>query len=264
MIILVALRGILKMHLRRARFLGLDSWMGAGPRLGLWLKEAFLFVALFFVVYAFANMYLGKVPFTWWPGNPAGHGGQPEWWGLAWLAAAFLLIVPLRGWLKTRLPEPPTIAQELAKQLLLWVGFLLLIYGFLLLFGGRWRGISCCQYYNFWGLWVSLLGFLMVVPLRVLSLREEFRGTVRIMTASMADLPEEGRREMLGRRLAVVAALPERPRKEQLRQMISAVENQPEERREKLVQTRQAVLEEAPAERREILMQTASEITAGR
>lgn len=265
MIILVALRGVLKMQMRRARFLGFDTWMGPGLRLGLWVKESFLFVSLCFVVYAFANMYLGKVPFTWWPGNPTGRSGQPGWWGLAWLALAFVLLVFLRGWYKTRLLEPPTVVQELVKELLLWSGFLFLIYGFLVLFGGQRRDFYCCYYYNFWwGLWVSLLGFLMVVPLRMITLREEFRGTVRIMTAGMADLPDAMRREMLARRLAVVARLPERVRKIQLGLMLRAIASQPEERRQKLLQTRQVVLAEAPPEERTILMQTASEISASR
>lgn len=35
------------------------------------------------------------------------------------MGAAFRVLVPLRGWWKTRLPEPPTVGQELGKQLLM-------------------------------------------------------------------------------------------------------------------------------------------------
>lgn len=258
MLILIAFRGVLKMQMRRARLLGLDTWMGAGPRAGVWVRETFLYLAFFFVVYAFANMYLGRIPFTWPPG--AGHGG-PGWWGLAWLAGAFVVLVPLRGWIKTRLPEPPTLRQELAKQLVLWIGLVLLIYGFIVLFDGRVRQVHYGGYFNFWwGLWVSALGFLMVVPLRAITLREEFRGTVKIMTAAIADFPEKERRRLLGRRLRTVAALGERERRIHMGLMISTVESQPPERRAIIQKTRQAVLADIPPALREQLERTSNEL----
>ena len=49
-----------------------------------------------------AATYLGRVPFTWAPGDR--HGG-PGWWGVAWLAGTFCVLVRLPGWLKTRLRQ---------------------------------------------------------------------------------------------------------------------------------------------------------------
>lgn len=260
MLILVAFRGVLKMQMRQARFLGHNTWKGSGLRAGMWVREVFLYFALLLVVYAFFNMFRGLVPFTWTPGQP--HGGNPDWTGLGWLAAAFVLLVPVRGWWKTRLPEPPTLAQELAKQLLMWVGFVLLITGFLLVFAGQigtvdWFG----GYYNFWwGLWVSLLGFLMVVPLRTITLREEFRGTVKITTGSVGELPEQQRQRMLRSRLSTVAALGPRERTIHLGLILSAVQAQPSDRRQALQQTRQAVLANAPDDARQRLQDTAAEL----
>lgn len=251
LLITVAYRGVLKMQMRRARFLGAEGWLGAGLRAGTWLREIFLYLALLFVVYAFFNMYTGLVPFTWAPGDPTGAGGHPDWTGLVWLAAAFLLLVPVRGVLKTRLPEPPTRAQELAKQALLWLSYLPLIYGFLLIFGGTAQRIHCCGYYNFgWGLWVSLLGIVMLIPLRTITLREEFRGTVKIMAASIADSPDGQRQELLGRRLATVAALGDRERTIHLGLMMAAIAAQPPDRQQAMHDTRQRVLAgAAPAAR---------------
>jgi hypothetical protein len=76
LLLIAALRGLFKMRMRRARFVGEDSWLGAGFRLGVWVREIFLFVALFYGVYAFANLYLGLTPFTWAPGDPQGNGGR--------------------------------------------------------------------------------------------------------------------------------------------------------------------------------------------
>lgn len=257
MIFLVPFRGILKMRMRRARFLALDNWMGPGLRLGLWVKETFLFVGLFLLVYGFANVYMGKAPFTWTPGDPTGNGGLPEFWGLAFLAGAFFILVPLRGWFKTRLSEPPTLAQEFAKGILVWVAFLLLIYGFFLLFMGEWQDFHGFGYYNFWwGIWISALGFLMIGPLRSVTLRDEFRGTLKIMIPRMADLSEEERRLMMGRRLEVMAAMPDRPRKENMKLMMKIIHKLPDESRHKLVKTRTELVADAPAEQRAVLMRT--------
>jgi hypothetical protein len=79
--------------------------MGRGLRPGLWLKEAFLFLSLLMLVYGFANAYMGLTPFTWTPGNPMPDTHGPNWWGLAFLARAFIVIVAVRCWYKTRLAE---------------------------------------------------------------------------------------------------------------------------------------------------------------
>lgn len=42
------------------------------------------------------------------------------------------------------------LAQEFAKGILVWLGFLPLIYGFLLLFMGSWQHFHGFDYYNFW------------------------------------------------------------------------------------------------------------------
>ena len=257
MVFLVPFRGILKIRMRRARFLGLDNWMGPGLRLGLWFKETFLFVGLFALVYGFANVYMGKAPLTWTPGDPMGNGGSPEYWGLAFEAGAFLILVPLRGWLKTRLAEPPTLLQELFKGVLVWIAFLLLVYGAYLLLMGGWQDFHGFAYYNFWwGIWISLLGFLMIGPLRAITQRDEFRGTVQIMIPRMADLPEDQRRLMMGRRLQVIAAMPDRARKENVTLMMRIIHALPDGTRQKLVKTRAELVADADPEQRAVLMQT--------
>jgi hypothetical protein len=76
------------------------------------------------------------------------------------IAGAFVLIVLARGYYKTRLDEPASFGADLVKGLLLWVGFVILIYGFLLIFNGiAWLGPYGPGSPNFWwGVWVSTLG----------------------------------------------------------------------------------------------------------
>lgn len=102
----------------------------------------------------------------------------------------------------------------------------------------------------------------MVVPLRVLTLRTEFRGAVKIMTAGLGDYPDEQRREMVGRRLATVAALPDRERTIHLGLIQSAIAEQPPERRQALQESRQAALDSAPPEARRRVEQTSAELQA--
>jgi hypothetical protein len=81
MLVLIAFRGVLKMRLRRARFLGMDTWLGAGPRAGTWVREAFLYGGFFFVIYAFDNMYTGASRSPGCPAADTARGGQawPGW-----------------------------------------------------------------------------------------------------------------------------------------------------------------------------------------
>lgn len=265
MVFMVPFRGMLKMRMRRARFLDMDNWMGRGIRPGLWLKEGFLFLSLLLLVYGFANVYMGKTPFTWTPGHPMPQSTGPGWWGLAFLAAALVLIVPIRGWYKTRLAEPAPFRQDLVKGLMLWLGFGLLIYGFLQFFQGTgWPHFYGPSSPNFWwGVWISVLGFLMIVPLRAFAQRQEFMGILRIMIPRMADLPEEQRRLMMGRRLEIIAAMPEEPRRENVALMMRLIGELPERPRQELVKTRTWLVASAPEEQRGRLMEAMAATLAG-
>lgn len=256
MIFMVPFRGILKMRMRRARFLDLDNWLGLGSRSGHWVKEVFLYVSLLLLVYGFVNVFSGLVPFTWLPGDPPGPSPEGvEWWGLAFLGASFLIIVPLRGWYKLRIAEPAPLRQELLKNLMVWVGFLPMIYGFLLVFQGQgWVGFHDADPNFWWGLWISALGFLMLVPLRTYAQLQELKGTLRIMIPRMADLSEEQRRLMMGRRLEVLAAMPDEARKENLKLMMRIIREQPEPARQTLVRARTWLVASAPDAQRERLV----------
>lgn len=146
--------------------MGLDTWTGSGLRDGVWVREIFLYLALLLAVYAFANMFLGRVPFTW---PPAARDAATWAAGSTWLAAATLVLIPVRGWVKVHLPEPGPLGPELGKQALLWLGLVLMVLGFLTIFAGATPSPSHLAANLWWGGWVSLLGFLMIVPLRALT-----------------------------------------------------------------------------------------------
>lgn len=134
-----------------------------------------------------------------------------------------------------------------------------MIYGCTVLFGGKWSALRIGNRFNLVsGVWISLAGFLMVVPLRAVSLRHEFRGAVKPTTAGLGDLPDDELRDRLARRLAVVASLPEHARSEQLDTMLETIRSQTPDRTAKLGQAREDVLAQAPPEQRERLMATAS------
>jgi hypothetical protein len=95
-------------------------------------KEIILFIGLLILLYGFVNAFFGTLPFE-------TLGIQPEFnvfargtrvgqvLSVAALLLAFLVLVPLRGWYKIRLLEGlETGGQMLVKQVLLWLGVLLL------------------------------------------------------------------------------------------------------------------------------------------
>lgn len=192
------------------------------------------------------------------PGQPAGPDLGPNWWGVAFWVAAILVIVPLRGWYNLRLPEPPLLGQEIVKELLVWIGFVPLIFGFLLVFqGAGWLTLHGPASPNFWwAVWVSAAGFLMIVPLRAFALREEFKGTLRIMIPRMVDLDEDQRHLMMGRRLQVMAAMPAGERKENMKLMMRVIHQLPKGPRAELVRTRTRLVADSPDAQRATLMQT--------
>lgn len=133
------------------------------------------------------------------------------------------MLVPVRGWLNTRLPEPAGPGRELAKQALLWVGLVLLVYGFVALFDGQARTVHYGGYFNFWwAVWVSALGFVILVPLRTVTLREELRGRVAIMTGTIANLSDEQRRMTLAGRPVTIAGMPGPARRRQMQVMAAS------------------------------------------
>lgn len=248
-IILIPIRGMLKMLMRRGRLLGepgATSWWAVA------IRENVLFVGILLMLYGFLNAFMGQMPFTTllvknWDG----------WW--IFVLAGWLLLVPIRAWVKVAIREgDERWWQTLAKQVLLYLGFGTIIYGYIVSFMGGWLWMRPGTNPAGTVIGITLLaaGFLLAVPLRAAAIRNEWRATVRIVTGRICDLEDDRRWEFVSRRVAVLSGQPEEQRRGNMRRMLDGLVRAGEERRLRFLQTMVGVLADSPAETREALMRS--------
>ncbi len=264
-ITVIPLRGMYKMvKSRRLRMLGLGG-TGFGHEL---VKGLILFVGLLILLYGFVNAFFGTVPFETLGVEPAFNAfasGPPagQVVGVVALVLAFVILVPLRGWYKTRLLEGiETTGQMFAKQLLLWLGTLLLLIGFIHLLNlPPIRGAGVMGFHpdtNPIGFAVGSLLFLagsaLILILRPIALRNELEATMMTMVGVAADQPDALRRWMLERRVRTLAAMPEAQREQHVAWMAAGLSRLPPEKRQLMMEAQMAVLSTAAPEVRRRMM----------
>ncbi len=179
------------------------------------------------------------------------------------LLLAFLVLVPLRGWYKTRLLEGiETTGQMVVKQVLLWLGTLLLLIAFIHLLNlPPIRGQGHMAFYprdNPVGFAVGTVLFLagsaLILVLRPIALRNELEATVMAMVGAASDQPEALRRWMLERRVRALAAMPEAQRNRHVAWMAAGLSRLPAEKRSLMMITQIGVLAEVDSETRRRVM----------
>lgn len=264
-ITVIPLRGMYKMaKSRRLRLLGLGG-AGFGHEV---LKGLILFVGLLILLYGFVNAFFGTVPFiklgvtaefnAFSSGTPAGQAVS-----VASLLAALAVLVPLRGWYKTRLLEGiETAGQAYIKQLLLWLGTLLLFISFIHLFNlppirgqgvmGLFPGANPVGFAVGSGLFLA--GSLLVLVLRPIALRHELEATMITMVGVASDQPEALRSWILERRVHTLAAMPEAQRDRHVAWMARGLSRLPQEKRQLMMGTQMMVLATVESETRRRIM----------
>ncbi|MBI4257421.1 MAG: hypothetical protein HY619_00555 [Thaumarchaeota archaeon] len=264
-IIIIPVRGIYKMLKGRARrMLGADSSFGGGAGIG---RDTILFAGLLILLYGFINAFMGAIPFTMLiPGRYVMPNPDPlaAWYGLTLIVLAYIVIVPVRGAYKAKLKEGiETFAQLVAKQVLLHLGTLLLIYGFVTMFMGNFLtphpdtnplGFGV-------GLGLVLGGAVLILLVRPLALRNEFSATMRVMVGVISELSEDERSAIMRRRLNTLALMSDEQRKEHVKWMMEGLKALPEENRNRLVKTQIEALSALPGELRTRIIRTMDELT---
>lgn len=247
-ITVIPVRGMLKMLMRRGRLLGepwATSWWAVA------IREGVLFVGLGILLYGFLNAFMGTIPFT---------TLVPRFLAPWWLVGgAFVLLVVLRPLIKVTIAEgDERWLETVVKQILLYLGVVAMIYGFASSFMDRWLRFHPGSNPAGVAIGVSLLsaGFLLAVPLRAGALRNEWRGTVRIVVSRVCDLEDDARRRFVARRVTVLAAQPERQRRGNVRAMLAALLRAGEARRLRFLGSMVSVLAELSAVDRESLMRS--------
>jgi hypothetical protein len=229
-ITIIPLRGMYKLVVgRRRRLLGI----GGKSHAFIWAKESLLFLGLLLLLYGFINAFMGTVPFLALRPQP-----QTFWGGLLLFLFSFLVLVPFRGYSKTIVPEgTETYGFLVMKAVLLYLGIVLLMYSMIAWFMGAFLvpQLSSNPVGFALGIGLLLLGGVLILVLRPMSLDNEFRATVRIMVGILADAPEAVREKLMRERLQFLARCPENQRNRQVAMMVAAVRLLPEDKRSRVL-----------------------------
>ncbi len=274
-ITIIPLRGMYKMaKSRRVRMLGLG---GTGFRHEL-IKGLILFVGLLILLYGFVNAFFGTVPFTtlgvtsefnaFSSGSAAGQAVS-----VASLLAALAVLVPLRGWYKSRLLEGvETTGQVLLKQALLWLGTLLLFVSFIHLINlPPIRGLGVMGLYpgtNPVGFAVGsalfLAGSALILIVRPIALRRELEATMITMVGVASDQPDGLKQWILERRLLTLAAMPEPQRDRHFGWMAKGLAGLSPDGRKALMGAQMSALASLDSETRRLCMRSMDRALTGR
>ncbi len=273
-ITIIPLRGMYKMaKSRRLRMLGLGG-TGFGHEL---VKGTILFIGLLILLYGFVNAFFGTVPFTTLGVQPKFNvfaSGTPtaQIIGVGALLLAFVILVPVRGWHKTQLLEGiEAPGQTFWKQLLLWLGTLLLFIAFIHLL--NLTPIQKKGYMDFYpaanpigftvGLVLFLAGSALILILRPIALRNELAATMLTMVGVASDQPAALRHWMLARRIETLAAMPEAQRNRHVAWMAAGLNQLPPEKRNLMMGTQMEVLASTNSTTRRCIMMAMDNTTMG-
>jgi hypothetical protein len=256
-ITLIPLRGMFKMVAgKRPRMLGEEKAFGLNGT--LWASGLWLYLGLLILMYGFLNAFMGTIPFTVLsPFHPLVNPPYPFYGviGTLFLVAAFVVLVPIRGWYKTRLLEGiETTGQLVLKNALLWIGTFLLIYGFLTLFMGVLVFPQADAFRLGVGLPLFSGGIVLVVIFRSVALRNEFLAILRIMPGSIGVLSDEKRKLIISRRVDALLAMPESQRNVHVVAMMQGISQCPEGLKGAIFKTNFEVLSNLLEEERTSMM----------
>lgn len=248
MVVLVAVRGMVKMQImmRRTLYGRLQGWSG------LLIEEGLLWIGFAGLAYGFLNVFMGYVPFTliyprYWPG-----------WILVILSA--IILIPIRGQLKLRYDRATMkFSTTVGLQALLYIGILVMFYGLMALFMGEFFGFSSNLGLVLGGL-VEAGGLILVVFGRAKSLMHDRKGQLPQMLWMLAHVDDETRLKVMTKRLEVFYRLPSERRLEHMRNMNHALLELPERERSLVSSSRFSALASLPSEMRLELMKTMDKI----
>lgn len=246
-ITIIPIRGVAKMLARRSRFLGNDPrWQGS-------IRWALLVAGLAILLYGFLSAFMGVVPFAVGGLRPrAALGGV----AVALVGVGAISLAVREIWKRSLLEGVETPLQRFNSNLWMFLSVLAYMYGFVVLFMGRFMYPQPGS--NLGGVLLggSLFGFGMILILvtRPIALRRELIGTINIMVGMLAALEDEARRRMTTSRIRTIAAYPTAQCSWHVGAMFSALDRLSTDDREQVETTRNEVMMSLSSRERQALM----------
>lgn len=263
--ILIPLRGMVKLRLRLAQ-MAHGRWTGWG---GLVVTESLLLIGVLNIAYGFLNAFLGRTPFTWSP-RSLWMLLQGDWGGalagllIMSLSAAGLIIA--RGWYKRAIGMPffrETEKQTMIKQLIMLLGIIPFLYGFMTFITGQLRPLNhggSLAVGLVWFVW----GTIMLTVFRLISLRNQRRAIMKqMMTIILPSFPEAVRKQVMAKNLVAFCGVPETQRHLLISTMMQILDGMQEAPRVAMRITMMEVMAELPGDQRQLLMRTMDRVLSG-
>jgi hypothetical protein len=246
-ITIIPIRGVAKMLARRARLLGGEPrWQGP-------VRWGLLVVGLAILLYGFLSAFMGVVPF-------AVDGLRPRaeliWVAIALIAAGALSLAGRELWKRSILEGTESSSRRFASNLWLFLSIWAYMYGFVVLFMGRYMYPQVSSNAGGVVLGAALFGFgvVLILVTRPIALRRELAGTINVMVGMLAAMNKEVRWKMMMGRLRTMATYPTHQCSWHVGEMFSALENLPPDKRREVEATRNEVMMSLTSGERRALM----------
>jgi len=254
-ITIIPIRGVAKMLARRTRFLGNEPpWQGS-------IRWALLVGGLAILLYGFLSAFMGVVPF-------AANGLRPRaalaWAAIALVGGGAISLAAREIWKRSLLEGAETPLQRFNSNLWMFLSILAYMYGFVVLFMGRYMSPQLGSNPGGVILGGSLFGFgvVLILVTRPIALRRELVGTVNIMIGMLAALDEEARWKMMTGRIRTIAAYPAIQCSWHVGSMFSALDRLSETDRKRVEATRNEVMMSLSSQERQALMVAMDQLQA--
>jgi len=246
-ITIIPIRGVAKMLARRSLLVGNHPpWQGT-------IRWTLLVVGFAILLYGFLSAFMGVVPFS-------GGGLRPRA-ALAWVAVALVgagaISLGIREiWKRSLLEGLETSFQRFNSNLWMLLSVLAHMYGFVVLFMGRFMYPQLGLNPGGVLLGGSLFGFgvVLILVTRPIALRRELIGTTNIMVGMRAALEKEACSKMMTGRIRTIAAYPSAQCSWHVGAMFSALDGLSPADRERVEETRNEVMMSLSSTERRALM----------
>lgn len=250
---IIPVRGMAKMLARKQRFLGHHPrWQGP-------VRWALLMGGMAVLLYGFLAAFMDRTPFV-----DFSPRSERAWLTIVLVGVAGLSLAGREVWKRGLMEGAEGVGQRFGSGVWLYGSLVAFMYGFVVLFMGRYMYPH--PETNPWGLILGAVlftaGLSLVVGLRPVALRNELSGTIKIMVGMLAAMESDARGRMMEGRIRTMATYSTRQCAWHLGQMFQALESLPAANRARVEDARNEVIMSLSGTERRALMVAMDQVNA--